>query len=237
MIEQRSKFPHPFPVSADSLGTGLPEGWQDLPVDEQVGGLRENRIFARPAAFAAISLELAAKRMDCRDEELGKTALHLATLTEQWHAERTAQAYDAGMTETRKGEFSGNGRGGFVGNRIIKVFGADVINPRIWGDILGYNRMRAVISAGKAALLTEGAFNAMKHERWSDELVALAGLQYLRQSASGAIKDIAGRMLCRDAAELPRTKDEPDAIELFWSSKMAGSKNSLGIAYFFGLSG
>ncbi|HEX8763173.1 MAG TPA: hypothetical protein VF733_05455 [Candidatus Saccharimonadales bacterium] len=233
MIEQVNNFPHPFPLPADSTGTGLPEGWRNQPIDDQIKGLKNNRMFASPHAFAAASLELAARRMDCRDGALGRSALHLETLTEQWHGQGTVQAYEAGKTEYRGAILKGKGPGGFMGARISKVFGLEVINPRMWSDILGYNRMKGGFSRGKTVLLGEGTFNAMKSEGWPDNLVALAGLQYLRQSASGAVKNISSLMLCPED-ELPRTKDESEAISRFWAAKMAGSQNSLGIAYFLG---
>ena len=147
--------------------------------------------------------------------------------------ERTAQAYEAGVTGGKVMKFEGTGPGGFTGARVVRTFGEDVIDPRIWNDIIGNNRMNGRDVQGKGALLGESTFKAMKFEEWPDSLVALAGLQYLRQSTSKAVKTISSNMLCPDD-ELPRTKDEPEAISRFWSSKMAGAQNSLGIAYFLG---
>lgn len=228
-----TEFPHPFPLSPEVGNSALPQDWQSLAIDEQVIYLKNNRMFTRPEIFVAASLEIAARRMDTRDEQQGKSAVHLTALTEQWHGEQAGQAYTAGMSEHVESEVKHPAAAGFICSRIVTCFGMEYINPRILGDITGKNRMTGRGSHEKPVLLGEGTYGAMRSENWSRDLVALAGMQYLRQASSKAAKDISGNMLCPDD-ELPRIKDEPDAAERFWRTKLGGTTNSVGIAYFLG---
>ena len=223
----------------EQLPVGLPATWYDYPPEAQAAFLRSNGQLLRVNTYISAGLEVGARRLDAVAMASGASAVHEATLYNQFKTSEVNDALIAGNTDyspvdslipSVSGSTTGD-RGQMVATarNIEEYFGPKLINKSLLNDMFGFNSYTGKINPAKPRVFSTALFYAIEDAGWHLPLRAVAGLQHLHQAAARNARGLVKPLVAMEAPLV-----QQDKIDQYWGTRLAGSPRSHGAAYFVG---